>query len=156
MLTYYYPLQLLSDDVLKAYCVNLENTLKHDMLSDIDGSDLFSELRILKEIFQSEKNTPLDVVNYLGKNDSFPNAYVAYRILLMIPITVASAEKKSFLKLKLIKKYLRSTMLQERLNGLAMLYIEKNIQAKLEYNNLINNFASHKARKNDFKYMNFY
>ena len=46
---------LLSDNVLKTYCINLENTLKHDSLSDIDGLDLFVELRILKETFQSEK-----------------------------------------------------------------------------------------------------
>ena len=71
MLTYYYPLQLLSDDVLKTYCVNLENALKHDTLSDIDGLDLFSKLRILKELFQSEKNTPLDVLNYLKKLNLF-------------------------------------------------------------------------------------
>ena len=42
-------------NVLKTYCVNLENALKHDTLSDIDGLNLFAELRILKEVFQSEK-----------------------------------------------------------------------------------------------------
>ena len=42
-------------------------------------------------------------------------------------------------------------MSQERFNGLAMLFIEKNILAKLKYKNLINNFASHKVRKIDFK-----
>ena len=61
-------LQLLRDDGLKTYCVNLENALKHDTLSDINGLNLFAELRILKEFFQSEKNMPLDVVNYLKKN----------------------------------------------------------------------------------------
>ena len=111
---------------------------------------MFSELRILKEVFQSEKNTPLDVLNYLKKIYSFPNAYVAYRILLMIPVIVASTER-SYSKLKLIKTYLRSTMSQERLNGLTILSIEKNILAKLEYKNLINNFASHKVKKIDFK-----
>jgi hypothetical protein len=58
------------------------------------------------------------------KLNSFPNASIAYRILLTIPVTVASAER-SFSKLKLIKTYLRSTMLQERLNGLAILSIKK-------------------------------
>ena len=37
---------------------------------------------------------------------------------------IASAER-SFPKLKLIKSYLRFTMSQERLNGLAILLIEK-------------------------------
>ena len=40
---------------------------------------------------------------YLG------DAHIAYRILLTIPVIVASAER-SFSKLKLIKSYLRSTM----------------------------------------------
>ena len=39
--------------------------------------------------------------------DSFPNAYITYKILLTIPITVVSATKKKNSKLKLIKSYLR-------------------------------------------------
>jgi hypothetical protein len=69
---------------------------------------------------------------------------------LTIPVTVASAER-SFSKLKLIKSYLRSTMSQERLNGLAILSIEKGMLEKLEYKTLISNFASQKARRMIFK-----
>ena len=39
----------------------------------------------------------------------FPNAYITYRILLTVHVTVAST-KRSFSKLKLIKPYLRFTM----------------------------------------------
>jgi hypothetical protein len=60
---------------------------------------------------------------------------------LTILVTIAFAER-SFLKLKLIKSYIRSTMSQERLNGLAILSIEKMILENLEYKNLIKNFAS--------------
>jgi hypothetical protein len=69
---------------------------------------------------------------------------------LTIPVTVASAER-SFSKLKLIKSYLRSTMSQERLNGLPILSIEKKMLENLEYKNLISNFASQKARRMIFK-----
>ena len=143
-------LKYLSDDVLKTCYVNLENALKHGMFSDADGLDLFSELKVLKEIFQGENNSPIEVLNYLKRVDSFPNAFIACRILLTIPVTVASAER-SFSKLKLIKNYFRSTMSQEKLNGLAILSVEKDILAKLEYKNLINKFVSQKGRKIDFK-----
>ncbi|KAL3024989.1 hypothetical protein AAZX31_04G154600 [Glycine max] len=80
----------LSKDELKKYCINLEKILSFEDHSDIDGLDLFSELRL----------------------GSFPNTYIAYRILLTLLVTVVTAEK-SFSKLKLIKSYLRSTMLQD-------------------------------------------
>ena len=135
---------------MKKYCLNLESFLKHDVYYDINGLDLYSELIVLKEVVQIDENTPINVLNYLKRLDSFPNAYIAYRILLTIPVTVASAER-SFSKLKLIKSYLRSTMSQERLSGLAILSIEKEMSEELKYKNLISNFASQKARKIDFK-----
>jgi hypothetical protein len=47
--------------------------------------------------------------------DPFSNAFVAYRMMLMILVMGASA-KGSFSKLKLIKSYMRSTISQQRLN----------------------------------------
>ena len=135
---------------MNKYCLNLESFLKHNVYYDINGLDLYSELIVLKEVVQIDENTPINVLNYLKRLDSFLNAYIAYRILLTIPITIASAER-SFLKLKLIKSYLRSTMSQERLSGLAILSIEKEMLEELKYKNLISNFASQKARKIDFK-----
>ena len=44
---------------------------------------------------QIDENTPINVLNYLKMLDSFPNAYIAYRILLTIFVMVASA-KRSF------------------------------------------------------------
>jgi hypothetical protein len=41
-------------------------------------------------------------------------------------------------------------MSQERLSGLAILSIEKNMLEKIDYKNLINNFASKRARKMKF------
>ena len=48
---------------------------------------------------------------------------------ITVPVTVAKAER-SFPKLKLIKNFLRSSMSQERLSGLALLLI-KNEYAKI-------------------------
>jgi hypothetical protein len=135
---------------LQNKCLNLEGFLKHDIDYDLDGLDLFSELKVLKEILQIEESAPIDILNYIKRFDSFPNACIAYRILLTIHVTIASAEN-SFSKLKLIKSYLRSTMSQERLNGLAILSIEKKMLENLEYKNLISNFASQKVRRLNFK-----
>ena len=143
-------LKALDDNSLKKYCLNLESFLKHDVYYDINGLDLYSELIVLKEVVQIDENTPINVLNYLKRLDSFPNAYIAYRILLTIPITVAFAER-SFSKLKLIKSYLRSTMSQKRLSRLTILSIEKEMLEEHKYKNLIRNFASQKARKIDFK-----
>ncbi|KAL5166612.1 Zinc finger MYM-type protein 1 [Glycine soja] len=143
-------LKLLDCTLLKEKCLNLEKSLKHDNLLDVDGLDLFSELNILKEIIGLENDKPIYILNYIKRINSFPNAYIVYRIMLTIPISVASAER-NFSKLKIIKTYLRSTMSQQRLNKLALLSIEKEMLNEINYDNLIDNFTSQKAQKINFK-----
>ena len=67
-------------------------------------------------------------------------------VYLTIPVTVASTER-SFSKLKLLKTYFRSTMLQERLNGLALIPIEHDMLEKVQYEALISDFVSKNARR---------
>ena len=95
-------LKTLEDDELKMYYLNLETYLTFKEYSDVNGLDLFSELKVLKATLDLKTNTPLEILNYIKRLDSFPNACIAYRILLTVSITVASVER-SFLKLKLIK-----------------------------------------------------
>jgi hypothetical protein len=113
---------------LQDKCLYLEYFQQHDF----DGLDLFSELRVLKEIIQIEESVLIDILNYIKRLDSFSSACIAYRILLTIFVKVASAER-SFSKLKLIKSYLRSTISQERLNELAILLVEKMIYILINY-----------------------
>jgi len=69
--------------------------------------------------------------------------------LLTIPVTAASAER-SFSKLKIIKNYLRSTISQDRLVGLATISIEHEIADDLDIDDLVKDFAALKARKLNF------
>ena len=91
----------------------------------------------------------LEILEFVMATDCFPNVSVAYRILLTVPVTVASAER-SFSKLKLLKNYLRSTMSQERLNGLAMCTIERAILDSIDLNTVLDDFASRNARRSIF------
>nr|XP_011459729.1 PREDICTED: zinc finger MYM-type protein 1 [Fragaria vesca subsp. vesca] len=144
-------LKSVDDNSPLSSCVKLQQFLTHNEHSDIDATDLCLELQLLRHLLPAETTRAIDVLNFLRKMDGcYPNAYVAYRILLTIPVTVASA-KKSFSKLKLIKTYLRSTMSQERLNGLAMLSIEKKVVEKVDYAKLIDTFASKITRRVVFK-----
>lgn len=80
-------LKSLDDDALKKYCLNLACVLKNNISSNIDGLDLLAKLKVLTEILQAEENNTVDVLNYIKRLDSFPNACITYRFLL----TIASA-----------------------------------------------------------------
>ncbi|XP_039015553.1 uncharacterized protein LOC120145913 [Hibiscus syriacus] len=54
----------------------------------------------------------------------------------------ALRKEMSFSKLKLIKSYLRTTMSQERLNGLALMAIESNILEEVDTESVIDDFVS--------------
>ena len=91
----------------------------------------------------------LEILEFVIAADCYPNVLVAYRILLTVPVTVVSAGK-SFSKLKLLKNYLRSTMSQERLNGLAMCTIERDILDTIDLNTVLDDFTSRNARRTIF------
>ena len=66
--------------------------------------------------------------------------------MLTIPVIVASVEQ-SFIKLKLLKSYLRSAMTQERLNDLAMIALENDMLEKIDYERIIEDFISKNAQR---------
>lgn len=108
------------------------------------------ELRLLRDIFPVENIGPIDILRFLKGMDFFPNTLIAYRILLTIPVTVAST-KRRFSKLKLLKSSLRSTLLQERLNGLAFIAMESDFLESIQYEDLIEEFTSKNTRRETFQ-----
>ena len=136
----------IEDKNLKSSCHRLEKALRFEIRSDIDAEELYMELKLFETLETSELSNLIDVLKFMKELDYFPSACIAYRILLTIPVTVASAER-SFSKLKFLKSYLRSTMTQERLSGLAMISIENEMLESINYEELINQFAIKNARR---------
>ena len=69
---------------------------------------------------------------------TFPNIYAALRILATIPVTSCECERAVSV-LRRLKTYLRSTMLQDRLNGLSLMTVHRDIA--LNYDEILNRFA---------------
>ncbi|XP_035842043.1 zinc finger MYM-type protein 1-like [Helianthus annuus] len=140
-------LKTLDEAKLKECCYRLEDALKYEGESDIDAKELYTELKLITTFLPRHIDNPFDVLDYIfQRSTTYPYAINAYKVLLTIPVTVASAER-SFSKLKLLKTYLRSTMSQERLNGLATISIESEILDTMDYKELIESFASKNARR---------
>lgn len=56
----------------------------------------------------------------------FPNVEIILKILLTMPICNTSAER-SFSCMKRVKDYLRNSVSEERLNDMAILYIDSDL-----------------------------
>jgi len=98
------------------------------------------------------KFSTIQMLQFIRKHDItsvYPYVEVALRILLCTPSTNCSAER-SFSTLKRIKNYLRSTMAQDRCSSLAVLAIEAEITNSLDFEKIINDFATFEARKKKF------
>nr|XP_047133819.1 uncharacterized protein LOC124811949 [Hydra vulgaris] len=138
----------IDDKTLENYCSSLEFILSVENETDINANDLREELRDVSRMLPYSTK-PLDVLNYLCQNSLislYPNTVVALRILLTLPVSVASGER-SFSKLKLIKNYLRSSIGQTKLKNLALISIESAMASTLDYTSIINEFAKVKVRR---------
>ena len=142
-------LKSLDDNDLRKHCTAFAEVFSDDKSSDVDLDDFFSELKVLQVTLPDDFMSAPEILQFVTTLDCYPNGSAAYRILLTVPVTVASAER-SFSKLKLLKNYLRSTMLQGRLNGLAMCSIENAILGIIDLDTIINDFASRNDHRSFF------
>ena len=92
---------------------------------------------------------PVEILKLLERHDCFPNATIAYSVMLTIPVTLASAEP-SFSKFKLLKSYLHFTMTQEKLNTLAMIALESDMLEKIDYARIVKDFISKNVQRINF------
>ncbi|GFU08677.1 histone-lysine N-methyltransferase SETMAR [Trichonephila clavipes] len=86
--------------------------------------------------FAKQKESPIEILKFISNLNFAPKLGIVLRILLTLPISVASGER-NFSKLKLIKKFLRSTTTEDRLNGLTTIAIEHELPEEINVKEII-------------------
>ena len=89
-------------------------------------------------------------MNHFDFMDSYPDGLVSsftvlIQILATLPVTTAT-NSRSFSALKYLKTYLRNTTKEVRLNGLALLYVQRDIS--LDFEQVIAEFSRRNRRLN--------
>ncbi|KAJ4439872.1 hypothetical protein ANN_08001 [Periplaneta americana] len=129
--------------------------------SYFDTVSLRSECNVIfkKTTFQNMKSIReiLDHITSNGLQEVLPELYKLCNLILTIPVTTAEVER-SFSTLKRIKTYARSTMSEDRLSGLDVISIEKEMLKSIKtvststfYDAVIEEFVK-KERRLDFIY----
>ena len=130
-------------------------TLKHQDLLDSYDEDLpspltlESELDLWKHKWQSQSSDPLmpdspSQTLLFARKSMWPNVHTILRLVCTIPVTSCECER-SISVLRRLKTYLRSTMGQERLSGLALMHIQYGMELNLD--EIINIFALKTSRR---------
>ncbi|MEO0685480.1 MAG: hAT transposon family protein, partial [Cyanobacteria bacterium J06649_11] len=131
------------------------NEVKKIYAKDFDYTRLEVQLKTLVEYCKDfeAKFTINSIAEILRENDAKDHlceVYKLLKLLLVLPATNATSER-TFSLMKIIKTYLRSTMKQERLNHLMVLYAYKDRLENLNLNKIANEFIS----KNDTRRLTF-
>jgi hypothetical protein len=100
---------------------------------------------VLQFILPTKIMSVIDIFKFVEYADCYLNMSIANRVLLAVFVT-----ERKISKLKLIKTYLRSSISQERFNGLTTLSIKKDMLENIDVDVIINDYASQNARKNNF------
>ena len=81
---------------------------------------------------------------------AFPNVDINLHIILILMVVTYSAER-SFSQLKHTKNLNRTTTRQEKLASLSLLMIDADSLCKINFDDIIKDFARHKSRKKNFQ-----
>ena len=116
---------------------------------DLPSPDLLeSELDLWKHKWQLTSSqqlpdSPANALVYASKN-MYLNIHTILRLICTLPVTSCECER-SVSVLRRLKTYMRSTMDQDRLSGLALMYIHYGMQIDLQ--EVINIFARRNSRR---------
>ncbi|KAF7655414.1 hypothetical protein LDENG_00056290 [Lucifuga dentata] len=117
------------------------------------NNELADELIQLRHFVSSDDRPnftdPCQLLQILLKNGlqaTFHNVFVALRIFLTLPVTNCEGER-SFSRMKRVKNELRTTMGQNRLTALSLMAIEYELVREMDFEDIIEAFATSKSRK---------
>ena len=110
-------------------------------------SGLPAELLLWERILKGKNDRREDSIDATLEQidkDAYVNIYTILQILITIPISSASCER-SISTLRNLKTYLRSAMVQDRLNGLALMHGHREMELDIEQ--IIDLFANLHPRR---------
>src|SRR5258705_6472536 len=131
MCTLFSPLlnfQKMNGIEIRKHCKLLREKYPDDLTAALDNEIMHLKI-VYNATFADSVSGPLALLNVIYKlqlEGIFGEVCTGLRIFRTLPITVAEGER-AFSKLAIIKNYMRTTMLQERLNSLGLLSIEHDI-----------------------------
>ena len=113
--------------------------------------ELSAEFDMWKQKWQSVNvcDRPATAVDTLPvcSHDFFPNIHTLLVITATLPVTTATAER-TFSSLRLLKSYVRTTMGPDRLAGLTLLYLHRDVSVTVD--EVIDVFARQCSRRLEF------
>ena len=119
----------------KANVLDFCNYYRAD-LPNVGGLD--AELVMWEHLWVNERNRNGNIPDRVSEalavveQQAFCNIYTILQILCTIPISSATCERLDISTLRYIKTYLRNTMTQDRLNGLALMYVHRDKHINLD------------------------
>ncbi|KAF0707449.1 52 kDa repressor of the inhibitor of the protein kinase-like, partial [Aphis craccivora] len=121
----------------------IEESNEPDTLKEYSPSEIRKSAKMLRTIYNQDLDEPFD------------NECIHFQSLLktlndpptnLLQMILNCSTERSFSVLQRIKNYLRSTMLSDRLNSLAILAIELSITCKLDFSEIIKTFAKKQCK----------
>ena len=140
-----------------AFHLDLEIEAKKFLTNFLITSLCLSQMLSIKTLFKkqiahlkSAEEMAFFIVENASLATNYPDICTAYTMNMAVPVTIATAER-SFSKLKLITNFFQNSKSQERLNGSALLSIENKQAKNFDFGKVIQQSASAKARRKNFK-----
>ena len=127
-------------NTIKKYsCKEIEESVKNIEEPDIDKTLLMFEIEGWRLKWLVETNAPKTAIAAFEAYRTFlPHIKTILKIFCIIPAPMSKPER-SFSTLRCLKCWLRSSMSEDRLNGLALLNVHKEIEINIA--DIINKFA---------------